>query len=170
MTHYDSIHSVPPASYPPPEPTTTPAQPSWSRASPLDAAWTATFNQLVSDRQRLLNEVEVARHHAQVQAKAAADHCAHIAQLSSQNGTLQASLHAILRLRHLVDGDKTTDEADAEDEEESMLELLELRRWKREFSVQQTRSLIDRLEELTAENRRLREIVSVSCSCKQAQT
>ena len=42
-----------------------------------------------------------------------------------------------------------------DDDEESLLELYELRRWKQQFAVEQTRSLIDRVDELTAHVHRL---------------
>ena len=126
----------------------------------LDAvSLVATITQLVDERQRLRGELALVRYHAEVQSKAAAYYAAQVSQLSSQITSLQMSLQSILCLQHVVSDQRMPDEAHAEDEEESILELYELRRWKQQFAVEQTRSVFDRVEELTAEVHRLETIV-----------
>ena len=76
------------------------------------------------------------RYRAEVQTRAAADYSTHVSQLSSQIATLQISLHSILRLQNVVNDQRLPDEAETDDEEKSLLELLEVRRWKREFAAE----------------------------------
>ena len=115
---------------------------------------------LIQERESLRGQLVLAQYHAAVQAKAVNDANAHAMTLASQITSLQISLNAVLRLQNAADVNRMPDEAAADDEEESMLELYELRRWKQQFAVAETRTMVDRLDELTSEVCRLREIVA----------
>ena len=119
------------------------------------ASLVATISQLIEERQRLRGELELVRYHAEMQSRTVTNYSMQVAQLSSQVASLQASLHAILHLQHVVRGHTQPDEGFSDDEEESLLELYELRRWKQQFAEDQTRSLMSRLNDLQAEVKRL---------------
>ena len=106
---------------------------------------------LVDERSNLRGELATLRHHLHEQATLAAQHSEHVLTLSQNMASLRLSLHAILHLQHTASERRPSDEAHADDEEESILELYELRRWKAQFAVDQTRNLVDRLEELIAQ-------------------
>ena len=120
----------------------------------------STITQLVQERECLRGQLELAHYHARVQAKAVTDAKAHAQTLASLITSLQMSLHAVLRLQHAADADRLPDEAAADDQEESILELYELQRWKHRFAVAQTRTMVDRMDEFTSEVCRLRDIVA----------
>ena len=119
----------------------------------------STITQLVDERQRLRGEVKLLHYQVVVQSRAAAEHNAHVLALSEQMASLRLALHAVLHLQRDANDQRLPDEAGAADAEESILELYELRRWKREFAVDQTRTLIDRLDALTTHVHHLEQVI-----------
>ena len=119
----------------------------------------AAITQLVDERQRLRGEVELLRYQVEAQSRAAQVHTVHAVAMSEQMVSLRQALHAVLQLQHAANDSRLLDEADVDDAEESILELYELRRWKAQFAVDQTRSLIDRVDELTAHVHRLEQVI-----------
>ena len=83
-----------------------------------------------------------------------------MATLRGALANISVSTTAINRLcRALTEAESTGGEEDsgADDDERSLTELFELRRWRREFSVEQTRNLVARNEMLLQENSALSE-------------
>jgi hypothetical protein len=119
----------------------------------------AAITQLVDERQRLHGEIVLLRYQVEVQSRAAQVHSAHALAMSEQMVSLRQALHAVLQLQHVGNDNKLSDEADVDDAEESILELYELRRWKAQFAVDQTRSLIDRVDALTAQVHHLEQVI-----------
>ena len=76
-----------------------------------------------------------------------------IATLRSAVATFSSSATAIDRLsRALAVAEGPPSDSGADDDEQSLTELLELRRWRREFSIDQTRGLVARCDELMQQN------------------
>ena len=91
-----------------------------------------------------------------------------VAALRGALANIAVSTTAINRLSHaLAEAENTGGEEDsgADDDEHSLTELFELRRWRRDFSVEQTRNLVARNEMLSQENgalsERLRGVLAV---------
>ncbi len=110
----------------------------------------ATITQLVDERSTLRGELALLRFQLNAKARAEAEHSVHVVTLTENLASMRLSLHAILHLQHSASGQGRPDHAESDDDEESILELYELRRWKAQFAADQTRNLIDRVEELTA--------------------
>ena len=145
--HPGLVYSYPPALYPLTEATSPSHGLAWHDVAHLAAS---------IDKQRL--QVALVQQHAEVQS-------AQTAHLSQQMTTMIALLSELRSQRR---ANKPADEADSDDGEEAMLELDELRRWKRDFGAEQTRALIDRVDELTNQVGRLKLALASSCRCKRA--
>ena len=76
-----------------------------------------------------------------------------VAELSQRMQVVQVQLAAEQQWRQFI---AVPDEAD-DDPEEAWLELQELRAWKRQFAMVQTRNLMDRVQELNDKVHRLEE-------------
>ena len=121
-------------------------------------SWTspiATNALLDADRQRLRDENEMLRLQLRVSDTKSEALTTRVRELTEHSASLRDALHAILRLQRVVDDDRNDDEA----EEESLLELYELRRWRQQFAVEQTRYLVDRLDTVTAYVHRLEHVI-----------
>jgi hypothetical protein len=117
---------------------------------------------LVEERQRHHIEIESLLHR----------HTSELAHLSSlaallttQNQSLQDALNTISRLHHVIDDMMVSESSEADDDEGSLLELYELRRWKRDFSMEQTRGLVHTIESLRAEVTSLRSACPCATPC-----
>jgi hypothetical protein len=119
----------------------------------------STINVLVAERERLFIELASLqqRHATELEHLSAL-----VTLLRRQNESLQHALHSISHLHGVIDGVRAAADAEADDDEESLLELYELRRWKREFSIEQTRGLVNTIESLRLEISTLR---AAACAC-----
>ena len=88
-----------------------------------------------------------------------------IAQLSQQMMSMLSMLSTLTSQRRL---NKPADEADSDDAEEIALELEELRCWKRNAAAEQTRGMIERMDELMRRVSQLEDALASSCKCKRA--
>jgi hypothetical protein len=129
---------------------------------------------LTEERQRLRDEVVLLRQRessaATAHARALETQSNHIMLLTRQIDSVQTALQAVTRLHVAVDDMRLSDEGAADDDQESVLELYELRRWKREFTAEQTRNLVHRVEELQSIITRLQLELDKnrsSCTCGQ---
>ena len=98
-------------------------------------SWTspiATNAHLDADRQRLRDENELLYIQLRVSYAKSEALTTRVRELTEHSASLRDALHAILRLQRVVDDDRNDDEA----EEESLLELYELRRWRQQFAVE----------------------------------
>ena len=142
--NWSTVYSVPPAQYS-------------LTDYPIAAAQLA-------DRQALLSHVHQLTEQLHAMTHVLAERSSHIAELARSNDSLNLSLHAILRIQCDANDDRSDSEADSDDDDGMRLELLELRRWRQAFSTLQARGLVNRVEELTAENLRLRQQLE-ACVC-----
>ena len=120
----------------------------------LPSPWTsivATAAYVDADCLRLREENELLSFQLRISSAKAEALTKQVRELQENNASIRLALHSILHLQRMVAGDTH----DTDDDEESLLELYEMRRWKQQFAVEQTRSLIDRLDALTAHVHRL---------------
>ena len=109
----------------------------------------------------LSSENERLRLRVKTQSRVEAALHVQISQLAEHDDTLRVSLHHILHLQHSANHHRLPDKADNDDAEESLLVLYGLRRWKQEFAVEQTRSLMGRIDALIHEVDRLNGVIGV---------
>ena len=114
----------------------------------------ATAAHVDADRQRLREENELLRFQLRISSAKAEALTTRVHELTEHNASIRVALHAVLHLQRVVDGGRH----DTDDDEEWLLELYELRRWKQRFAVEQTRSLVDRVDALTAHVHRLEHV------------
>ena len=106
----------------------------------------------------------------------------HIAQLCHSTYAMQCQLSAMQQQQQQQQHEQRQrqpqprssitllpDEADDDDVEEKELELQELRQWKRLFCAAETRSLVERVEELTARVRELEVQHARRCCCSSSR-
>ena len=126
----------------------------------------STLTQLDVERIRLLCDNDALRQQIQTNYANVAALSTQVHELQKQNASMRVALHAIIHLQRAVDeaglgGRALDNDDDADDnDEESLLELYELRRWKQQFALEQTRPLINRVEELTAHVHRLQQMLA----------
>jgi hypothetical protein len=123
---------------------------------------------LCEERQRLIEEVAQLRQRESVTSLAHSEvlvsHAKLVTMLSKQIEAMHAAFHTVTHLQDVIENIATSEASAADDDEESLLELYELRRWKRNFCADQTRHLVNKFEALQADLDKIRS----ACTCGAA--